>query len=558
VGIQAALTQAARETIMITDEQRHHSALTFIALCILYGIILCNLFFTQIYNHTFFVDLARQQYNVIVRQNPDRALMYDRHGNVLALNKECISAFIIPIKLHNPTATKEFLATHFEHAATSLTTHQQRSFMFIKRRLLPAEIELIQNAQLPDIHLIQEDHRFYPYPACASLVGITDIDNNGALGIEKIYNTVLQGEATTFLLQKDARSGFFYLKKKVQNAGHDGKHITLCIDADLSYLADRCLQETAIDLNATKGSVTIMDPDKGDILAAATYPSFDPNNSRTLRIEHTKNNALTECYEPGSIMKIFTALAALDEHVVAFDEPINCKGTKTALVDGRTVNTWKAFGIIPFYDVIAYSNNIGIAAIAQRLKTKLFDHYTRVGFGTKTALNFPGEPSGFVNSPAHWSKQSAISLSYGYELTGTPLQFARAFSLLCNGGYLVEPRLLADSPLVKKGPFYSKELLGMILDMLRKTTTYGTTRKAAIPGYDILAKTGSASTLVDGHYTDDIGNYTCAGIIHKGTYQRVIVVHLHIPNTKKQYASTLAAPLFRKVAEQLLIHDKIV
>jgi cell division protein FtsI/penicillin-binding protein 2 len=208
--------------------------------------------------------------------------------------------------------------------------------------------------------------------------------------------------------------------------------------------------------------------------------------------------------------------------------------------------------------VIAYSNNIGIALIAQRLKTKLFDHYTRFGFGTKTALNFPGEPSGFVNPPTHWSKQSAISLSYGYEMTGTPLQFARALSVLCNGGYLVEPRLLIESPLIKKGPLYSQEVLAMILDMLRKTTTYGTTKKAALPGYDILAKTGSASTLIDGHYTDDVGNYTCAGIVRKDSYQRVIVVHLNIPHTKKQYASMLAAPLFRKVAEQLLIHDKIL
>lgn len=537
---------------------RQHIAAVFFALCVLYGIIACNLFFIQVYNHSFYAHLAEQQYNTVIKQCPDRACVYDRHNKPLAVNRDCFSAFIMPNTLKEKEALLPFLMRHFPCAAEQLQEGRKKSFMFIKRRLTAQEQQCIDESSLKDICYMKEHQRFYPFACCASLVGITDIDNNGAFGIEHLCNNQLQGSATTYILQKDARSGYFYLKKEVQSQGAQGTNITLTIDADLQFLVDTELKK-AIEMNgATKGSVIIMDPLTGDILAAASYPTFDPHNTRDLMIEHTKNNAIVESYEPGSVMKIFVALAALDEKITTPDEVIDCKNSKTAYVNGRQVNTWKAFGLLPFRDVIAYSNNIGIALIAQRLGPLLFAHYKRLGFGNKTELMFEGQASGFVNSPHKWSKQSVISLSYGYEIMVTPLQLARAFCLLCNGGFLVEPRLMLDTPVKKIGPLYRSDDLHTIQTILKNTAEYGTTRLASLKGYDVLAKTGSASTLVDGTYTDDIGNYSCAGIIRKGPYQRVIVAHMHVPHTKKKYAATITAPLFKKVAEKLVIHDHVV
>lgn len=537
---------------------KQNSAIVFFLLCILYGIIIVNLFFIQIYNHSFYNQLAYQQYNVVIKQTSPRASIYDRNNKPLAVNKECLSAFIMPHKIKEKAELISFLKKYFPMAAQQLLQNPKKNFLFIKRRLTDQEHNLIKQNNIKDICYIQEHQRFYPYACCASLVGITDIDNNGSFGIEYMYNNQLQGEATTYLLQKDARVGYFYLKKEVQSLGSQGEPIQLTIDVDLQFLVDEELKKAVEKNRATKGSVIIMDPDKGDILAAVTYPAFDPNNSRELIIERTKNNGIVECYEPGSVMKIFVALAALDEKITTSDEIIDCKNSKTAYINGRQVNTWKAFGLLPFKDVIAYSNNIGIAIIAQRLGKTLFDHYKRLGFGTKTSISFAGQPSGFVNSPDNWSKQSVISLSYGYEITATPLQMARGFSLLCNGGVLIEPRLLCNEVVKKTKPLYKSNDISAIQSMLKNTTDYGTTKLAALKGYDIFAKTGSANTLVNGQYTDEIGNYTCAGIVKKGAYQRVIVVHMHVPQSKKRYAATISAPLFNKVAEKLVIHDQII
>lgn len=530
----------------------------FLFFCFLYSIILCTLFFIQIYNHAFFINLGQQQYTTIIKHTPPRAVIYDRHNKPLAVNTACLSAFVMPQAVKDRDMLLSFLTKHYPKAAELFNQKSKKSFMFIKRKLTEEEQSGIVDSGIKDIYFMHENHRFYPCQSSASLIGITDIDNNGAFGIEYLYNSQLQGTPTTYFLQKDARSGYFYLKKEVQHVGVDGLPVHLTLDGDLQFLVDIELKKAVAHNKATKGSVVIIDPSTGDILAAASFPNFDPNNSRELLIEHTKNNGIVECYEPGSVMKIFVALAALDQKLVTPDEIIDCKNSKTAYVDGRQVNTWKASGKIPFYDVVAYSNNIGIAIIAQRLKRTLFDHYKRLGFGEKLAFIFAGQPSGFVNHPSNWSKQSAISLSYGYEVTTTPLQLARAFGVLCNGGYLIEPRLVLSEPVKKRGPLYTPESVHTIQQILQRVTDYGTTKFASLKGYDVLAKTGSASTLIDGHYTDEVGNYTCAGIVRKGDYQRVIVVHMHVPNSKKKYAATIAAPLFKNVAEKLVIHDAIV
>jgi len=323
-------------------------------------------------------------------------------------------------------------------------------------------------------------------------------------------------------------------------------------------------------------------------------------------------------------MKVCAALAALEEGVVTPQELIDCKNTLTTQVDGRTINTVQAHGIIPFTDVIALSNNIGIAIVAKRLGTTLYDHYKRLGFGTKTGIEFPGENSGFVNPVDKWSKQSIISLSYGYEVSATILQLACAFCTIATG-YKVKPTLILGlnpsihpfhehsgraeggqntlssnnpsldaiksipvaeesknkllyspnnnkdlTPLalsvpagdVSKGTnvkkLYSDESRTIIKEILEKTTLYGTARRARMKGYRVMSKTGTANMLIDGKYDPEKNLYSCAGIIEKDDYQRVIVTFVKQANKKNIYASTVAVPLFESVAERMLIHDTII
>jgi len=528
----------------------------------MYLLILGNLYLIQVKNRDFYVNLGNQQYNVTVTTAPARALIYDRTGkNMLALNKESLSAFILPKQLEEPEKLKAFLKEFFPQAHERLLKNGQKShFMYIKRKLTPEQLDLILSRDIPDIKLLNEPSRFYPIQAAAPLIGLTDIDTIGLGGVELQYNQQLAGKPTTFFLERDARSGHFYFKRETKVAGKIGDPITLTIDGDLQFLVHEEIKDAVTKFDAKEGSAIVMDPKTGEILAMATYPGFDPNNTEQITMENTKNRIVTECYELGSVFKIFTALAALEEKVTTTDELIDCKNTKLTYIDGRRIRTVHANGTINFAQVIEESNNIGIAIVAKRLGQKIYDHYTRLGFGKKTGIPFPGEQRGFVAPPSSWSKQSIISLSYGYEVNATLLQLASAFCTIARDGVTVQPQLIMHEPMaIAHGErVYMQDTVDLIKNILEGTTLHGTAKKAGIKGYKVMSKTGTANLLVDGKYDETKNIYTCAGIVQKDDYQRVIVVFVKQAAQKNLYASTVAAPLFECVAEKTLIHDKVI
>lgn len=584
---------------------KFRSTIVFFIFVALYAAVGVNLYFIQIKHHDFYKKLADQQYHVTITQTPLRGPIFDRSGrNYLAMNKDYIAAFILPTQLTDKKHTLSFLEKHFPHAAQRFENNKQKHFMFIKRRLSPQEIELIKTENNPDIFLLSEPGRYYPLTSASPIIGLTSIDNKGLLGVELLYNHNLAGKPTTCHLEKDARSGYYYFKKETTVQGDVGHPLHLTIDADLQFLVQEAVQQTVDKFSASQAAVIIMDPNNGEIISMLSYPYFDPNNPHMAHSENFKNKIITDAHELGSVMKVCAALAALEEGVVTPDELIDCKGCLTTQIDGRTINTVQAHGIIPFSDVIALSNNIGIAIVAKRLGTSLYDHYKKLGFGCKTGIKFPGENTGFLNPPELWSKQSIISLSYGYEVSMTLLQLASAFSIIATG-YKVTPVLIRSNPSihsptlhygehsgradeninscekkeknnslpplalsvlrssakenVSKGKkLYSDSTRDTIKNILEKTTLYGTARKAAIKGYRVMSKTGTANMLIDGTYNPDKNIYTCAGIVEKDNYQRVIVTFVKEAQQKNIYASTVAVPLFESVAERMLIHDKVI
>jgi cell division protein FtsI (penicillin-binding protein 3) len=537
------------------------AALIFFLFCLLYSIIAGNLYILQIKKHTFFSQMGRQQYHVTMSQFSTRAEIFDRTHQPLAINNDYLSAFIIPTQLKEPEKTKAFLAKHFPHAYTKLSTGKEKNFMYLQRRLNQEQVDTINAAHIIDIKFLKERGRFYPITAAASVVGTTDIDNKGICGIELQYNKHIGGTPSIDSLEQDARSGHFYFKKETSHEGIPGQPLTLTIDGTLQFLVADELQDTLTTWQAQEGAAIVMDPKTGQIFAMVTVPSFDPNDPAHLDLALTKNKVATECYEFGSIAKAFTALAALEEHVVTIDEKFDCKNSKTAYVGGRRVNTLTPHGVLTFSEVIELSNNIGTALVAIRLGPKLYNHFVRLGFGKKTSLHFPGEQPGFVNPPTHWSKQSVISMSYGYEITCSLLQIARAFSLIARNGCPVEPKLVLDEiskQEQKTAPLYSQQTIDLLKGILEKTTQEGTTKRAAIKGYRIMSKSGTANLLINGQYSPSNNIYTCAGILEKDNYQRVIVAFVREAKKDNAFAATVAAPLFGRIAEKTVIHDKII
>lgn len=543
---------------MIIKQYKNRSTIVFVFFACIYGCIILNLYLIQVKNNNFYTNLGQKQYHATITQSPPRAPIYDRSGSVcLALNKESISAFILPRSLEQRDTIEAFLAQHFPHALERLRKSNTSYFMYIKRRLSDAEISVIQESNLPDIKLLKEPSRFYPIESAAQIVGVTDIDNIGSFGIEMQFNKRLAGTPSTYTLEKDARSGHFYFKKKTKIQGTPGDPVTLTIDSNLQFLTHEELKATVEKYNAKEGSAIIMDPVTGEILAMTNYPGFNPNTIDQLEnIEWTKNKVITEVYELGSVLKTCSALAALEEGVVHMDDPIDCENKITTYYEGRRINTvpQSVAGIIPFAQVVKKSNNIGIAKVAKRLDKKIYTYYKLLGFGSKTGIEFPGEQKGYLNHPDNWSKQSIISLSYGYELSLSLLQLARAYSIIANGGFDVIPQLIlnpAPPKLVEPHRLFSATSIQTIQDILKL-------RHPDVVGYSLMSKTGTANTLVNGEYDPTKNLFTCAGIVEKGSYKRVIVVFIKEVAQHGMYAATIAGPLFERIAKKLLIHDRVI
>lgn len=526
----------------------------------LYVLVLGNLYLIQIKRSPFFKALAHQQYTMTVTSAPPRAEIVDRNGSSLALNKDSVSAFITPSKMDNEQGVALFLKKHFKHAYDRLQKNKKCHFMYIKRRLSSQEIELIKQSGLADIKLLKEPGRFYTIPSMGPILGITDIDNKGLFGIEKAYDTTLAGKPATYLLEKDARFANFYFKRETMVEGTQGTPISLTLDGVLHFLVYEELKEYVKQIGSKIGAVLILNPENGDVLAMANYPDFDPHATDTINQAHTKNRIITDAYELGSVIKAFLALAAFEEKVVTPEEPIDCENKLSTFLHGIRINTTKANGVIPFTQVIQYSNNIGVAKVAQRIGAPLYTHYQNLGFGRKTGI-FPGENPGFIMPPSRWSKASLISLSFGYEINATILQLGQATCMVANGdGFLVKPRLIkTDAVPQKEGPFFSCEALKKLQDVLFTTIDKGAAHKARISGYRVLGKTGTARLITDGKYDSTRHIFTFMAIIEKGTYKRVVIIFLKETTTKKgQLASSVVSPLFERVAHKMLIHDKII
>ena len=539
---------------------KSRSVIVFFFFGFCYLIVAANLFYLQLVQHSFFTQLGEKQYHLTINSFAQRGAIIDRTGKTfLAINKDSLAAFILPRQLEMHGQLEKFLATHFPHALARLHAQPNAHFLYVHRKLTPEQIKLITKSGITDIKFLNEPNRFYPLPAAAALVGITDIDNKGLFGLEFQFDAVLAGKPSTIILEKDARSNHFYFKKETMKEGYTGKSIQLTIDSDLQFLVSQAVAQTVEKFEAHEGAALIMDPVSGDILAMVNIPSFDPNNFQESNLALTKNKSITESYELGSVFKIFCALAALEEALVTTDELIDCKNAKTAYIDGRKINTTHAGGILSFKEVITTSNNIGIAQVAKRLDKKLYNHYNKLGFGKKTGIPFPGENKGSINHPNNWSKQSIISLSYGYEVSANLLQLARAFCIIANGGYWIMPRLTYHDPVnVLNEKLYSTSAIATIQELLECTAAQGTAKQAHIKGYRIMAKTGTANMLENGQYNPDHNIFTCAGIVQKGDYKKVIVVFIKQVAQKDLYASTVAAPLFEQIAQMVLIKDKII
>lgn len=550
---------------MEMENNKYKSRIAILILIVFLGycVIIARLLFLQGFQNAFFENLAQSQYQVAVTITPSRGLISDRNGDLVALNKDVPSVFILPNKLKAKKRTLAFLKKHYLDVYERLCKNSSKKFLWVDRNIDAGLLPFLEKGLGDDFCLIYEPKRYYPFQAMASVLGFTDIDNNGLAGIELQHEKSLRGITQTLLLERDARSRNFYFDKLQESEGVMGQPIALTLDKTLQTLAFEELKETINSLEAKMGSVLIMNPDTGEILAMANYPSFDPNEKVTPDIMPlTKNMVITECYELGSVMKMFAALAALQERVVQYDEIIDCEG-RFAYIDGFKVenptisllNHLKEMNNkLPFYEVIRYSSNVGIAKVAKRLGPKLYDHLKYCSFGKKTDVSFPGERSGFINHPKKWSRSSVLVMSFGYEIMATVLQLGIATSIVANGGYLVNPILTMDELYAKQihKKVYDREAIGHMQEIMESIG-----EKYPVLGYSVRGKTGTARCLENGVYVQNKNIFTFAGMIEKGSYRRVLITFISEVKKKGVWASQTAAPLFQRIAQKMASYEEM-
>ncbi|KKR96356.1 MAG: Peptidoglycan synthetase FtsI [candidate division TM6 bacterium GW2011_GWE2_41_16] len=517
------------------------------------------LFSLQVRHKAMYQTLAQNQYSFERSFEGPRGLILDSKGQILAGNKDVVSAFITPRSLADKQRTLAFLRQHFPQAAQKFKEHEKKCFMYIKRTLSDSEIKLVESHPDSGILLIKEPGRLYPVEATRNVIGFVSIDNDGLSGIEKIYNAELKGCPSFVRAERDGRVGSIFFNKETLVGGSCGKSVQLTINSDIQYAVYDLVKETVENAQALEGAAMVVDPTTGGIIAMVQYPVCDPECA-TFDPTHTKNICVTDAYERGSIIKPFCALAALDEGVVDENTIIDCFNTRETYLYHTRISTVIPLGKVPLRDVIGFSNNMGMVQLGHALGERLWEAYKKYGFTSKTGLEVLGEQQGYMTPLKLWTRPTPLSLSFGYEISITLAQLVRGFCLFARDGEPVDLHICVNSeknmhhePVVKH-----KKSIDLMRSFLQYTVEKGAAKRAGLKGYTVMGKTGTARLAVPGGYDPKKHVLSFGGIVEKGSYKRVIVVFIKEPKALSASGSNTAAPLFRSIVQFLVTYDRVL
>lgn len=545
-----------------------------------WGCLCLRLIDLQINQREAYMRQAEEQQHRALTIPASRGLIFDRHLRPMALN--------IGVDSYSVQGMPDGMRTdvsddHFRRFAAQFATltHQSPDRLFVKLsdtssfhwlargidRKTSARLQQLVAMEALDsrIRIHREVQRVYPYgPVAGQLIGFTDVDGRGLTGIERAFNQILSGAQGFSLVQVDGTGQPYSRIDGASRPPVDGAHVILTLDAATQYAAEVTLQETIAHHQARGGQIVVLDPDTGEILAMASEPSFNPNQPGASPMETQKIRPVVDMYEPGSTFKLVAATAALDTRTVGVNDLIDC-GEGVISIGGQRITDHEAFGLLTFQEVIAHSSNVGTIKVAQELGERTFYRYTRdFGFGSTTGIELPGEARGVLPPPSAWSGTTLSTMAIGYGVSVTGLQLALAYGAAANGGYLMEPRLVkaivhADGAVEQRKPRVVRQVMrpetaNTLRHILKAVVERGTGVKAAINGYQVAGKTGTAwKTREDGPgYTR---NYRSSFIGFFPADDPEVVALVLIDEPTKQtgfYGGDVAAPAFKTLMKRLL------
>ncbi|HLA24775.1 MAG TPA: penicillin-binding transpeptidase domain-containing protein [bacterium] len=515
----------------------------------------------------------RQQLATILLQ-PHRGRVLDRRGRPLAINVEVPSIYAVPSAIPDRRAFAERAAPILGLSTDDVLRRLQtgRHFAWLARKVPTRVAEQLRSLDLTgQIGIRMEDRRAYPNGKLAAhLLGFTGIDSQGLAGIELAYDGTLRGRAGKALAEQDGVGRVLVETQRVVESPEDGADLLLTIDQVIQHVTERELETAMQRTHARRGSVIVMDPRSGEILALAVRPAFDPNTGTDARPELWLNRTVAGVYEPGSTFKVFTAAAALDSGVVSPKEKFLCNGS-LRVPGGHIIREAinRKLGWLTIAGIIRNSCNVGAAQVATRLGKPLFHRYIRAfGFGAPSGVDLPGELPGLVPPPSAWLGPGLQTIAFGQGISVTPLQLLTAATALTNDGMVVRPHVVRGRrdregrTTAVVGPLTTRrairpETATAVLEMMIGTVENGTGRLAAIDGYVVAGKTGTAQKPgATGGY--DPGRYIASflGILPAGDPALALLVILDEP-LGAYFGGAVAAPVFREIASQTLWYLRI-
>src|SRR5690606_7795415 len=485
-----------------------------------------------------------------------RGMITDRNGEPLAVSSPVDSVWGNPQELlKHPDRLPELaeaLDVPLEHLERRLAQRADKEFVYLKRRINPSESEAILSRRIPGVFSQREFRRFYPQgEALAHVLGFTNIDDAGQEGVELAFDEWLSGIPGAQKVIRDRRGRIVENVDLVRPA-QPGKDLTLSIDRRIQYLAHRELRAALQRTGASAGSVVVLDIATGEILAMANLPTFNPNAVTGEHRDARRNRAVTDLIEPGSTIKPITVAAGLEAGVIT---PHTIFDTNPGWIpNGRYRTTdHRNLGVLDTTGVITKSSNIGTARIVQRLDDQYYYEYvSRLGFGRSTGSGFPGEGAGLLPPVQAWSGTTKQTMSYGYGLAATPLQIARAYATLANHGRAVRPTLVKGQH-AEPEQVMDPEVADTVLAMMQTVTEPGGTAiQAAIPGYHVAGKTGTARKASGGGYSRRYVSFF-AGVVPVEAPRFSMVVVIDDPDPAKGiYGGAVAGPVFQSVMDGAL------
>ncbi len=519
----------------------------------------------QVLQHDDLVARAERQQMSTVPAPAKRGEIFDRNGRVLAYSVDADTIYAVPTEISDPGATATALCDALDDCTKKsreeLTERlsQRRPFAFVKRRATPTQAKRVLALELDGIGFRKESKRFYPNrELAANLLGYVGIDNVGLGGIEATYDKTVRGREGKLLVQTDARRHVF---SRLERSPTAGASIELTIDEPLQYIAEREVRAGVQAARADAGTAVIMDPHSGEILAMASWPTFNPNDYGAVPEGARRNRAVQDLYEPGSTFKLVTASAAIEAGVVEPSDVIDVSAGSIRF-GHRVINDMHRYDPLTFSEVIIKSSNVGAIKVGLKLGAERMGLYIRrFGFGRPSSPDFPGESPGIVWEPSRLNDSALASVSMGYQVGVTPLQMAAAASVIANGGTLYEPhvvravvkggqRTVVRPKVVRRAIL--PETAATLTDIMEQVVVAGTAKAARLVNYNVAGKTGTADKLVNGRYSQYQQNVSFVGFVPSRNPVLTVIVMVDSPRVGGDTGGVIAAPIFKRIADASL------